>query len=162
MKNFTKTLRIGTLPAADHQKWRGPVDVLIKVTFKDGNLSVTGPGGQTIMDYRDYDSRGHRDIADITPADGWDYATIRRLFDVWQQYHLNNMQAGTPAQTAFLRANPVPYCKDHYAATCAALANAGLLFVPHGDGIYTYGTQWLRIDVPDDVLNFLKSLPSAG
>lgn len=160
MKDFTKIVRIGTLPSDD--SWRADYSVYVKIDFKDGNLSLTGVEGPTARGNARGSCgqiRGDDLLNRIRPADGWDKDTIKRLFDIWEDYHLNNIQAGTPTQTAYLKANPVGACRDHYQACCNALGAAGLLFESYNGKIHTYGHAWLKIDVPADVLDFLKSLP---
>lgn len=91
-------------------------------------------------------------------APGYDAEVIAKLRDIWGRYHLNDMQAGTPAQTAYLREHPVTGSPDPYKAACAALTAAGL----NPDGGYRYGSSWLHIDVPQDVIDWLFALPPAA
>lgn len=136
------------------------------------NGNAAGASGQIVMSYRTPEGR-----ARISPAPGWDAATIARFFDVWERWHLNHMKAGSPAQTAWLEANPIPadetrYPASHYEVASAKLAAAGLN--PDPDFLYSgpnsrpaephpykYGEAWLREEVPADVLDFLASLPVA-
>jgi hypothetical protein len=142
--------------------------VFVKVEFTDGKLSITGvhgpmrngnsygSAGQIIMGFKEYDFRGYHTLADLVPEQSWDAAMIRKLFDVWDRWHCNDMKAGTPAQEAYLRANPVNDALNHYDKACQALTAAGL----NPDNGYGYGSQWLREDVPADVLEWLQSLPA--
>lgn len=90
------------------------------------------------------------------PADGID---AKRLHDVWNRWHLNDMRAGSPAQEAYLREHPVTatYPESHYEKVKAALAAAGL----QPDNGYSYGSAWLREEVPADVLEWLHALPQS-
>lgn len=170
---FTKIVRLGTVDLGRKR----PDSVFAKIVLDpEGELHVTGVegpwksgncaggAGQIVMHYDTPEAR-----AAITPAPGWTAETLDRFFEVWDLWHLNHMRAGSPAQTAFLRANPVdrqPYT-DHYDRTKAALAAAGLQpdpghLVPGPDGDpvpYSYGSAWLSEDVPDEVLEFLQALP---
>lgn len=149
MTTINKIIRIGLTKDSGY--------LWCKISYKDGRLSITGVEGpksngncrggcgQIVMHEWDFSEL----------CDGWTPELVERFRDVWETYHLNNMQAGTPAQTAYLKANPVPNTGNHFVNSCKALADAGL----NPDNGYTYGSTWLRIDVPDDVLAFLIGLP---
>lgn len=155
MDNFTKVVRIGLGPDGN---------VFAKITFKDGNLSITGVEGPR----SDGDCIGScgqiimHDWCIKQYAPGWDVETERRFREVWEQWHLNDMTAGSPAQMAYLRAHPVTDRMNHYTAACAALKAAGLQPDPnytHNGKPYRYGSAWLKVGVPEDVLTFLAGLP---
>jgi hypothetical protein len=91
-------------------------------------------------------------------AEGWDYAKLTAFLDLWDEWHLNDMTAGSPDQEAYLKAHPVTYKypQSHYEEACKALAAVGL----HPDNLgYHYGSAWLHRDVPENVLEALKALP---
>lgn len=104
---MNKIVRIGTLPAGYPAR---RVDVFAKIEFKDGKLSISGTvgpmsngdahgsSGQFIMSFKEYDDRGHDTLANIEPAPGWDVASIKRFFDAWDTWHLNDMRAGCEHQ----------------------------------------------------------------
>jgi len=85
---------------------------------------------------------------------------LARIVELWRRWHLNHLRAGSAAQEAWLRANPLDpasyaYPKSHYEVAGAALAAAGLN--PDADG-YKYGTAWKREEVPAEVLGELRAL----
>ncbi len=87
----------------------------------------------------------------------------QRLLAIWREWHLNDVKAGSPAQEAFLKANPVTYAHpvSHYDAACAALEAAGLLVDEnciHNGKPYRYGSAWLKTEVPADVVAEIESL----
>lgn len=135
-------------------------DIYCHILLGKANLSITGVEGpkacgQIIMgDWR---------IDEYAP--GWDAALVQRFRDVWAKWHLNDMQAGSPAQRAYLGEHPtLDGPGEHYTRTCAALKEAGLNPDPgylHDGKPYHYGSAWLRADVPDDVLAFLSALPAS-
>lgn len=147
MKAFKKTVFIGR---TDQGR------LTVNINFEGDNLSITGTegrdsGGQIIMHPWNIETYGH----------GIDAATVEKLRGIWGKWHLNDMQAGSPAQTAFLEANPVSRA-DHYAQACEALKAAGLNPDPNyfnNGKPYKYGSAWLRIDVPPEVLQWLNNLP---
>lgn len=173
-----KVVRVGRLPEGD---------IFCKITFKDGKLSISGvvgprrdgncngDCGQIRMSFKEYDHRGHRTLEDIALQDnGWTKEMVKKFFDIWDRWHLNDMRAGSPAQEAYLRAHPVQYeyPTSHYAAACKALDEAGLnpdqnYMVSQGNKSTqkaelvpcTYGQQWLFEAVPTKVIDFLVSLP---
>jgi len=160
--DFHKVVRLGTM-----KTWGGRgYSVYCKVEFKDGRLSISGVEGplesgnalgacgQIDMHLRDEQSK-------IKLAPGWTRAKLRRFFEVWERWHLNDLKAGSQAQEDHLRANPIPkadyaYPKSHYEVALKVLTEAGLN--PDADG-YVYGSAWKREEVPADALDFLCSLP---
>lgn len=130
------------------------------IRYENGRLSMTGSTGQSIVQFREYDHRGHRSIRDVKPRKGWTPKTVRQLHDVWNRWHLNDMKAGTPAQEEHLRRNPVNavYPNSHYDAAVASLTAAGLH--PDPETGHRYGSEWLREEVPSEVLHFLATLPA--
>jgi hypothetical protein len=90
-----------------------------------------------------------------TWINGWDDAKLSFLYDLWERWHLNLMNAGTPTQMAHLRALPggVPV----YRTALAVLTDAGLQ--PDPATGYSYGSQWLHETVNHpDVLEWLAAL----
>lgn len=113
------------------------------------NGNASGSSGQINMD--------PLNIVEYAP--GWDAHLEDCFLAIWKQYHLNDMQAGTPAQTQVVdrRKSEYPgYPKSHYEWALEVLREEGL----EVDGGYKYGSKWLRIEVPDDVLEFLNNLPN--
>ena len=177
-----KTVRIGMVRRWEPDGRNMPVYAWIK--YENGRLSISGVEGPN-WHGGCLGSCGQID-SHLTPelftsfAPGWDRATVRRFLDVWDKWHLNDMKAGTPAQMvsveAWKRANPDR--SYDYDAVCAHLALHSLLWdwlEPKGhlyppeyrtdgtmpDGAYKYGSAWLTVEVPQDVLQFLASLPSS-
>lgn len=90
-------------------------------------------------------------VAAYFPAD----KLAQRMVAIWRAWHLNDMTAGSPAQEAWLKANPLPEGERYdYARTCERLQAAGLLddaSHEHNGKPYRYGSAWLKRDIPDDV-----------
>lgn len=155
IQDFTKIIRVG----------RGDCGhVFVSIKFKDGKLSITGVEGPKANG----DAKGscgqivmsEWDIKEYAP--GFDRAQELRLREIWDTWHLNDMQAGSPAQTAWLKANPINDRMEHYTKACAGLASAGLNPDPdfiHNGKPYSYGHDWLRVEVPADALEWLQGLP---
>lgn len=158
--NFTRIISPGVT--------RDSGTLYCKIVFTDGRLSITGvegpkPGG---------DCRGACGQVIIHPWEfsrlnaGWSDSLVVRFRATWERWHLNDMQAGSPAQTAWIEANPLPhaYPLSHFDVYRDALRDAGLNPDP-GHIIngkpYKYGSAWLRVNVPLSVLEFLQTLPEA-
>ena len=150
--NFKKIVRVGAVPREG--------DAFAKIKYNDGRLSISGvigpmtngnargSCGQYIMCFREYDDRGHMALSDITPAPRWDADMIRRFFDAWDAWHLNDMRANCEHQTG-----------AEWDASRKITVEGGILSKPCTVCGYKYGSAWRREDVPADVLEFLRSLP---
>ena len=131
-------------------------NVFVHVTFSErGRLSITGVIGPKKSGNA---AGGCGQIADVLIERGlklnagWTPAMMDQLRTVWARWHLNDMHPGTPRQMAFL--DGILGCMS-FADSCAVLREAGL----YEDDGHKYGSQWLYESVPDDVLEFLMSLP---
>jgi hypothetical protein len=82
-----------------------------------------------------------------------DNEVLRHIAPIWKDYHLNNMKGGTKKQTEMITRHfedrNEPY---QYEAACEYLESIGLL----EDRGYKYGSGWLYMPVPDEVLAELK------
>lgn len=94
-------------------------------------------------------------------------AQLSKLIAIWDRWHLNGMRAGSPRQEEWLRNNPVTavYPASYYDMAVAALNEAGLQ--PDAEHLidgrpYSYGSAWLHEELPDEVLDFLRSLPECS
>lgn len=90
----------------------------------------------------------------------------QRMLAVWKAWHLNDMTAGSPAQEAWLKANPITftYPDTHYTVASKALKEAGLNPDPgylHNGQPYKYGHAWLRREIPADVVAEIESWSTA-
>lgn len=115
-------------------------------------LSITGehyhPG-----DRRGDPSSGGQivdDLALITvPAPGWSLDEIAELANIWQDWHLNDMQAGCAHQTVIVYES-TPYGRrvDLNGTTAANTCPVG----------YRYGSSWLVKPLTDEVLATIARL----
>lgn len=155
--DFTKIVRVGK--TADG-------DAFAKIAYKAGKLSISGAIGPK----RNGDCTGScgqwvmsMNPQDIDPAPGWTAETVQLFLQYWDKWHLNDMQAGSPAQTAELEKHKFPgYPESHYKWAQKVLRDAGLDPAPdyiHNGKPYYYGHAWLTVSVPDAVIEFLRALP---
>lgn len=87
-------------------------------------------------------------------------AKVARIVAIWRDWHLNDMQAGSPAQMAWLDANPIDGNVNHYSRALAALTAAGLNPDPsfeHNGKPYVYGSAWLRKELPAEIIAEVES-----
>jgi hypothetical protein len=71
-----------------------------------------------------------------------DNADVMRLVQIWKEWHLNDVTAGTDAQMQALK-----NCKGDYTEQCNVLKSKDL----HVDRGYEYGTQWLVKVLPAEI-----------
>lgn len=141
--DFTKVIRPMTIKTCDG----GWVSVYCKIKYTDSRLSITGVIGPTCngnayggcgqinMEFENggYPSRHY--------ASGWSGHRFGILLDIWDKYHLNDLQAACEHQ----RELGWTY-KTHPSATCPICG-------------YNLGNKWKTMDVPQHWLNWLGGLP---
>lgn len=82
---------------------------------------------------------------------------LQRLCTLWREWHLNDLQAGTEAQSAAVKEAKLAGevgTLDYYGDACKALEARGLLT----DREYRYGTKWLTRRLPQAVQQEIVSL----
>lgn len=89
------------------------------------------------------------------------------LYDLWKNYHLNGMNAGTPEQEKAVEEWKAAGNRYDYTAACEMLKSRGLYTVNYtGLAVgrryenepYTYGHGWIVQELPESVLNTIQSL----
>lgn len=130
-------------------------EVEIEVSFENDRLSICGSvwnskktdiimGGQCLDSLKPFFKHNKK---------------FNYLFTIWNEYHLNDMKAGSPLQEAFIKnLNLKQY---DYESVCKELKNAGLLIDEsyiHNDKPYQYGTAWLFNPIPDSVKNYIQTI----
>jgi hypothetical protein len=153
IKGFYKVCRIGDA-------------TFIKIEYKEGKLSISGVEGP-MSNGNCRGGCGQIVMSGLSVnnyAPGWDADKVSVLATLWDMWHLNDMQAGTPIQTEFLKSHKAELKEYHkagfdsyYSMACDLLEKAGLLV----DNGYKYGTKWLKVEVPQDVLEWFQALPDA-
>ena len=69
-----------------------------------------------------------------------------RIYKVWKEYHLNDLQSGTKKQTEALTEEL--HRADHYREACKYLESVGLF----EDRSYKYGHGWLCKEIPAEIV----------
>jgi hypothetical protein len=83
-----------------------------------------------------------------------------RMKAIWEEWHLNDLVAGSPAQMEWLKENPVEDRMNYYRSASDALAKVGLNPDPGylQDGKpYKYGHSWLKKELPAEVIEEIES-----
>ena len=154
MENFELVVNPGSI--VENGRAAG---IFCKISFKDENLSITGVIGPKVnggaigragqidmkFEHRHPKDNDHRYSKRIQPeeikfSDSWDKDIWFDFLEYWHDYHLNHMKAGCEHQrekgwTTERLSEPCPVCG------------------------YKYGSAWLFIEVPENVLSFLAGLP---
>jgi len=78
---------------------------------------------------------------------------IRRIEEIWNKYHLNDMKAGTKLQTEAIE-HWREQNKYDYTQACEYLKSIGL----YEDRGYKYGHGWLYMPIPENILEELKTI----
>lgn len=79
---------------------------------------------------------------------------FKKLHNLWSNWHLNDLHAGTVKQEAALKEHGY---SGSYTDDCKYLESIGLL----DDNGYRYGTSWLYREIPEDTLKEIEVLLSA-
>jgi len=130
----------------------------VKVTAKigdNGRFSMTGEHG----------NNGGQIVKLIKPASD----DQRELVRLWDEWHLNDMHAGTPSQEALLKAHGVTgysegakFLSDRcmFCVTDAPDEVKRRHNVDNGwyENAYAYGTAWLSVELPEDFEDELDEL----
>lgn len=149
----------------------------VEIKLKNGNLSITGYaklkndvefGGQCQDEFNEY----------LKGNSYWD-----KLYSIWNEWHLNDMQPGTPEQMQCLknitkeeREKAIKHLEEKYKQIgsykndpeckynqdCLLLEWHNLYKVEMPDGTkYKYGYKWLKKELPEYVIKFINDLPTS-
>lgn len=156
MKDFTKVIN----PGKDIDG-----NIFCKIEYSNNRLRISGVVSPTSnSNYRGSCGQIMDNLLNCKPGKDWDYEKIEMLYDIWNQYHLNDMLAGSPNQRACLAMHKLgnPGERVDYDTALEILGNAGIQPDPdylHNEKPYKYGTAWLSIDIPEPILKWLYNLP---
>lgn len=138
VKPFEKVLHLGTINACTVK-----ARVFVKVRWDGKALSLTGVEGPKHNGNAVGSCGQIQQRAFESYAPGWTGTQVDRLFAIWKQYHLNDLQAGCEHQQALGWTS-----KEHLSKVCPMCG-------------YAYGSAWLYKEVPETVLEELCQLPDA-
>lgn len=79
---------------------------------------------------------------------------IKRIIEIWKQYHLNDLKAGTIKQENYIKELKNNGFKYDYSKALEELRKINLDI----DNGYKYGSSWLAEVIPDNILIEIKEL----
>lgn len=142
-ETMNKTVRLGTSKTYGGRSYSIYCKIKLEKREKGLTLSITGvegplPSGNCLGSCGQIDVHGPK-VDKLAP--GWNRAKLKKFLAAWGRWHLNDMNAACKHQRArgeTYDSNPKAICKD-----CG----------------YHIGTAWLFEEIPQDVIDFIESLP---
>lgn len=137
--DFERIVHVGMTPSYGGRS----MHVYCKIQYRNGELSITGVEGPLASG----NALGNCGQIEMnwepmkTYAPGWNRALEAEFLAVWRKWHLNNMNAGCTHQD-----ERGEKWATHPSAICP-------------DCGWKLGHGWSKREVPEDVLEFLQSLP---
>ena len=86
-------------------------------------------------------------------ARGWNNPKAKQIIEVWREWHLNDLQPGTPAQMAYLKTLTRPHNAQFLTWEQEQLKAVNL----EPDGDYKYGSRWLMKEIPAEIVTIIES-----
>lgn len=144
--------------------WAGacePVKVWVRASVKDGELSIVG----VVNPKQSGDCHSCGQIRDTLLeldfyGEGWDWSKVKILHDIWKEWHLNHLIAGSPAQENWTKENPQFESYSDRIANMPAHIKTDATYLHNGKP-YVYGSAWLKRKLPADVIEILNGFPDA-
>lgn len=161
MANFTKIVNPGKVACGKFNR-----QLFAEICYNDGRLSIHGVIGPK-SNGNAFGAAGQiqEELGRVVPAKGWNEEMVKKFQTVWNRWHLNDLNAGTPKQESFLRELEDRNGGIGYEKAVEALKKAGIYedadFIHEGKP-YRYGSAWLKEEVPAEVLEWLQSLPESA
>lgn len=150
---MNKTVKLGTTKTSGG-RW---VSILVNIRYKDKRLSITG-NAVGIGYGQIFDS-----IQPVRYAPGINLLIVRRLQQIWEDWHLNDMRSGCEHQREqrwdTWLIDPSKPATQSNMLMWKSEAEGGLLGRACDQCGFKFGSAWLFEEVPQDVLDFLESLP---
>lgn len=165
MQNFTKICHIGCSSNGD---------IYVQINYKGGELSIIGVNNGGYGQIQN--SIARTELKHNEFGWGWDKESVDKFIQIWNRWHFNHMNPGTPAQMIIIRhfknlankedplhmESPHAYAKKkgfdyYYDLQLYWLRSVNM---ESHDG-YKFGTKWLFEEVPKDVLEWLYGLIEA-
>lgn len=127
---------------AENMRRKSKIEIELRGTEEKPVLSISGSmkgcSGQCLDTIAKYNT---------TPL-------FKTLYRLWNQYHLNDLHAGTEAQEKALEQWKKEGNKYEYGKACEYLKSIEL----YEDNGYKYGTGWLYMPIPEEDLQLIKSI----
>ena len=157
-KNVTLRIELkkkdGTFNGTDGKKYTNPLALSMSASVWNQNHSDSVQSGQMNDTLEKALSKN-----EFTPV-GLTHSEMKRLLNIWDKHHLNDVTAGNDRQNEILEKHGNDLNKNdfdsHYDYAQALLKkhNAN----PHKG--YHYGHSWLYKPIPQDDINFIRQMQS--
>jgi hypothetical protein len=162
MNKFAKVINPGIV---DIGRSKG-ANLYCKIELNDGRLSISGvegplPSGNALGSCGQINMH-QWNFKKLNK--GWNSSLVNKFRKTWEEWHLNDMVAGSPKQQAAIKEWEAKGNKYEYTAICEMLKELGLHIDEsyiHDGKPYQYGTAWLSKELPNEVISFLASLPKS-
>jgi len=147
-----------SLPKIDYNNIGKKINAVdIEISFKNGCFSASGfiwnhiksdiiSGGQILNKILSYYPNNK---------------LVKKIVDIWSQYHLNDLTPGSPKQMVYLKSLSKPSNAEFYTWECEQLKKVNLLIDEsflHNGKPYKYGTAWLKTEIPENVQQEIFSI----
>ena len=149
MTNIKKTLHLGKVAYSSKSQVN---EVTIEITLTNSRLSICG----YIWNRQKTDIEAGGQCYDCIRALFPHNKKVQRIIEIWQEWHLNDMHAGTPEQEAYLKGKGL-LGASKYEEACQALKEAGLYEVKYNGKPYKYGHDWLKREIPQEIIEEIKA-----
>lgn len=163
MEPITKLIDFGKVAYSSKQK-RNLVEVEIELRNKDKaihwqtleeitdvpELSICGQVWNSVHSDHEMGGQCIDSLVELLPHN----KLLKRIKEIWEEYHLNDMNAGTKKQTEFLDKLKASGWKYDYNSACDSLKEAGL----YEENGFKYGHGWLYRPIPENILNEIKEI----
>ena len=145
-----KTLTFGKIAYIDSKK-NNLVEITIELKETKKGMAFSAIGGIWNSSKTDYVSGGQnlKEIAKYFPNNN----KLQRIVQIWREYHLNDMQAGTSKQMDALKNAEFVAGNDWYGNACKFLESKGILT----DNGYEFGSGWIFQEIPKEILKEIES-----
>jgi hypothetical protein len=146
-----KTIQLGKVDYNGTGRKNYAVDIEVELD-EAGELHMSGNIWNTTRSDIVQAGQCQDTIAKFFPQD----KKVQRMIEVWNEYHLNHMHAGTPAQEKLIEEHQDSfehYPKSHYEQARALLEEHDLLV----DNGYKYGSAWLKQELPAEIVEEVAS-----
>ena len=149
MEDIRKTITLGKVAYSSKRKIN---EVILEIELINGNLSICGEIWNSKKTDIEAGGQCCEIISELFPKN----KKVQRIIEVWKEWHLNDLHAGTPEQEAYLKEKGL-LSSGKYDEVCQALKNVGLYEVKYNGKPYKYGQGWLRREIPQEIIKEIET-----
>lgn len=162
MKTYHKTIECGKCDWEGRGRRVNALTLDVRLTEKDDGTWAFAVSGDVWNSRRTDIIRGGQCLDEMFARP--EMAPWREVYELWAEFHLNDMTAGSPRQEKAVAEWLAGGARYGYDEACAMLAAKGLLadgeYLYKGEP-YVYGTTWLTRPIPEGALAKMKKWAGA-